>query len=64
MPIMNITRFIPQETVNKSFGTLGFDESYKGPDPCIVRRAVHVLIMHLESVPVKQKDHHLDERRH
>jgi hypothetical protein len=42
-PIMNATRFIPQEAVNQSFGTLGFDEGHKSPYPEIVWRAVHVL---------------------
>ena len=32
MPIMNTARFIPQETVNKSYGTLGLDEGDKSPD--------------------------------
>jgi hypothetical protein len=29
---MNTARFIPQKAVNKSFGTLSFDEGYKCPD--------------------------------
>ena len=32
MPIMNTARFIPRETVNKSYGTLGLDEGDKSPD--------------------------------
>jgi len=32
VPIINTTRFIPQKAVDKSFGTLGFDEGYKSPD--------------------------------
>jgi hypothetical protein len=43
MPIVDTVRFIPQETVDKRFGPLGFDESYKSPDSEIVRGAVHVL---------------------
>jgi hypothetical protein len=43
MPIVDTVRFIPQKTVDKSFGTLGFDESYKSPDSEIVRVGVHVL---------------------
>ena len=42
-PIMNTARFIRQKAVNKSFGTLGFDEGYKGPDSEIVWGGVHVL---------------------
>ena len=43
MPIVDTVRFTPQKTVDKSFGTLGFDESYKSPDSEIVWGAVHVL---------------------
>jgi hypothetical protein len=43
MPIVDTVRFIPQETVDKRLGPLGFDESYKSPDSEIVRGAVHVL---------------------
>lgn len=43
MPIVDTVRFIPQKTVNESFGTLGFDEGYKSPDSEIVWGAVHVL---------------------
>ena len=32
MPIVDTVRFIPQKTVDKSFGPLGFDEGYKSPD--------------------------------
>jgi hypothetical protein len=42
-PIVDTVRFIPQETVDKSFGPLGFDEGYKSPDSEIVWGAVHVL---------------------
>jgi len=42
-PIVDTVRCIPQETVDKSFGPLGFDEGYKSPDSEIVWRAVHVL---------------------
>jgi hypothetical protein len=43
LPIVDTVRFIPQQTVDKSFGPLGFDEGYKGPDPQIVWGTVHVL---------------------
>jgi hypothetical protein len=43
MPIVDTVRFIPQKAVDKSSGTLGFDEGYKSPDSEIVRGAVHVL---------------------
>jgi hypothetical protein len=36
MPIVDTVRFIPQKTVDKSFGSLGFDEGYKSPDSEIV----------------------------
>jgi hypothetical protein len=36
LPIVDTVRFIPQETVDKSFGPLGFDEGYKSPDSEIV----------------------------
>jgi hypothetical protein len=36
MPIVDTVRFIPQKTVDKSFGPLGFDEGYKSPDSEIV----------------------------
>jgi hypothetical protein len=42
-PIVDTVRFIPQETVDKSFSSLGFDEGYKSPDSEIVWGAVHVL---------------------
>jgi hypothetical protein len=31
-PIVDSVRFIPQETVDKNVGPLGFDEGYKSPD--------------------------------
>jgi hypothetical protein len=40
---VDTARFIPQQTVDKRFGTFGFDESHKSPDPEIVRGGVHVL---------------------
>jgi hypothetical protein len=40
---MDTDRFIRQETVDKSFGSLGFDKGYKSPDSEIVWGAVHVL---------------------
>jgi hypothetical protein len=43
MSIVDTVRFIPQETIDKSFGPLGFDEGHKSPDSEIVWRAVHVL---------------------
>ena len=43
MPIVGTVRFVSQETVDKSFGPLGFDEGYKSPDSEIVWGAVHVL---------------------
>ena len=43
LPIVDTVRFIPQETVDKSFGPLGFDESYKSSDSEIVWGGVHVL---------------------
>jgi hypothetical protein len=43
MPIVDTVRFIPQETVDQSFGPLGFDKGDKSPDSEIVRGAVHVL---------------------
>jgi hypothetical protein len=36
VPIVDTVRFIPQKTVDKSFGPLGFDEGYKGSDSEIV----------------------------
>ena len=36
MPIVDTVGFIPQKTVDKSFGSLGFDEGYKSPDSEIV----------------------------
>ena len=42
-PIVDTARFIPQQTVDKRFGTFGFDESHKSPDSEIVRGGVHVL---------------------
>ena len=36
MSIVDTVRFIPQKTVNKSFGPLGFDEGYKSPNSDIV----------------------------
>jgi hypothetical protein len=36
MPIVDAVRFIPQETVDKRFGPLGFDKGYKSPDSEIV----------------------------
>ena len=36
MPIVDTVRFIPQKRVDKSFGPLGFDKSYKSPDSEIV----------------------------
>jgi hypothetical protein len=32
VPIVDTDRFIRQETVDKSFGSLGFDKGYKCPD--------------------------------
>jgi hypothetical protein len=43
MPIVNIVCLIPQKAVDKSFGSLGFDESHKSPDSEIVRGTVHIL---------------------
>ena len=43
MPIVDTVRFIPQKTVNESFGTLGFDEGCESPDSEIVGGCVHVL---------------------
>ena len=42
-PIVDTVCFIPQKAVDKSSGTLSFDESYKSPDSEIVRGGVHVL---------------------
>ncbi len=42
-PIVDTVRFIPQETVDKSFGPLSFDKGYKSPDSEIVWEAVHIL---------------------
>jgi hypothetical protein len=43
LPIVDTVRFIPQETVDKSFGPLGSDEGYKSSDSEIVWGGVHVL---------------------
>jgi hypothetical protein len=43
LPIVDTVRFIPQETVDKRFGSLGFDEGYESPDLEIVLGAVQVL---------------------
>jgi hypothetical protein len=41
-PIVDASRFIPQDTADKSFSPLGFDESHKSPDPQIVWGTVHI----------------------
>jgi hypothetical protein len=41
--IMDTIRFIPYKTVDKRFGTLYFNESYKSSDSEVMRRSVHVL---------------------
>jgi hypothetical protein len=43
LPIVDAIRFVPQETVDKGFGPLGFGEGDMSPDLEIVRGAVHVL---------------------
>jgi hypothetical protein len=43
LPIMDSARFIPQETLDKSFAPLSFDERDVGPDLEIMWGAVHVL---------------------